>query len=1069
MRCNKPDIPAPARLRTNLFTWRARWGCKLQEYFVFLVALTTVMSPTSLYAQNVPITIQNIPAFAQWTNKGPMSNPVVVACGVVEGINRLGQLTKEGRPSTLTIGAEFSSLPQSVDQQQATLRKRINSLSRALKRPKNSTAAKTARAMLKKAQRSARELSEQVAWCRGFAPFSGRFPGSGSGNPPQQGRQPNPGQPVQDPLGDQLNSLFPDEMGPEHHCRGNSIVGTIAGAERSTVTLGNDEWLQSVDGAQGSFAFSDVPDGTYALYVEAPGVSYGPEHIITVDSQGVGCSIAFQSKSIGIPDAGVFHRRDHAVLRSAMDLSSVTENVTSASAQSTQSNAAQALLSTYGITLDSSDLVWGGEYAERLLSTMGSSWDTAWGPLPLNKASTWKLTAREQPNDISIVETDAGFQVVVTAAAFRYASGVPAIIEGQRGSFFSQRLQKATLRFITRNGRDSYVMNFILQNRFLMSTDVSGSGLTYYTTKEPDERFQRLSGEETLTLLTLLSEIPEGLRLKSSWLYLLRRANTVQHPILDDKDALFVGWSAEPGSPFVPYVEITQEGLLQDPKAQLETMIAAMTGILWDREVPDALRKEWITLGGWRKVSDGQWITDNPTEAFSRIPVGLYKGPQADFAASVATYISNGEQLRARSPKRYEFLKLYVMHGTRFLRKLREDLSFPVLNLWPDYSGPGGVREATAIVTGAASADKTIRGRLLLRGSDLRVDGAQWGRVAFKKRGDERSQMPARFELSCYPLKPDSEYGVSMEMRCDGLVSRYLPAGFYDVEYAYLQDQVGNVRIENRATLSWSVYINNYLELPPQPELIPGTQSISVERMLIEGRDVPVLKTQFRLLNHASFRGAYPEIQPDCPEGCSRRLTGRDQQGLIVGNLVTLSRAISPYTPSGRYGLRGITTYSKESLMKYFPFSSVPSENEYQMPFVNLVTADEDLEAPEVDINQIGVVARATRPDAPNGETRVRVTMRARDNKSGVGSLGFCLLSPRGRMMCQSFWDQRFITLVETEDPTQWREYVSNITLPAGSEPGVWGIENVYMEDKAGWTASQSLSELVEFKVESQG
>jgi hypothetical protein len=992
-----------------------------------------------------------------------MSNPLVVACGKIGGMNRLGQLRKEGKPSTLTIGAEFSSLPQSVDQQQANLRKRINSLSRALKRPKNSTAAKTARAMLKKAQRTAYELSQQVAWCRGFTPLSGGFPRSGRGNPPQQG-----GGPDRDPLGEQLDSLFPDEMGPDHHCQGNSIVGTIAGADKSTVTLGNDEWLQSVDGAQGSFAFSDVPDGTYSLYVEAPGVSYGPEHILTVDSRGEGCSIAFQAKSIGIPDAGVFHRRDHTLLRSARDLSSVAGNVTSASAQSTQSNTAQALLSDYGITLDSSDLVWSGEYAERLLSTMQSSWDTAWGPLPLNKSSTWKLTAREQPNDISITENDAGFQVVVTAAAFRYASGVPAIIEGQRGSFFSQRLQKATLRFITRNGRDTYVMNTILQNRFQMSTFASGSTLTYYTTKEPDERFQRLSGDETLTLLTLLSEIPEGIRLKRSWLYLLRRANTVQHPILKDKDALFVGCSAKPGSPFNPYVEITQRGLLQDPKAQLETMIAAMTGILWDVETPDALRKEWITLGAWREVSEGHWITDNPTEAFSRIPVGLYTGPQADFAASVATYISNGEELRARSPKRYEFLKLYVMHGTRFLRKLREDLSFPVLNLWPDYSGPGGVREATVIVTGAASADKRIQGRLLLRGSDPRIDGAQSGYVSFKKRGDERSETPSKFSLNCMAHRPDSEYRVSMEMRCEGYASRYLPSGFYDVEYAHLRDQVDNSRIENRATLSWSVYINNYLEPPPQPELIPGTQTISVERMSIEGRDVPVLKTQFRLLNHASFAGASQNVQPDCLEGCSRRLTGRHQQSLMVGNLVTLTQAISPHTPSGRYGLRSITTYSKEWLMKYFPFSSVPSENEYQMPFANLETEDEDLEVPEVDINQIGVVARAIRPEAPNGETRVRVTMRARDNKSGISDLGYCLLSPRGKMMCQGFYDQRFGTLVETEDPTQWREYVSNITLPAGSEPGVWGVENVYISDKAGWIVSRSLTELVEFKVESQ-
>jgi hypothetical protein len=70
--------------------------------------------------------------------------------------------------------------------------------------------------------------------------------------------------------------------------------------------------------------------------------------------------------------------------------------------------------------------------------------------------------------------------------------------------------------------------------------------------------------------------------------------------------------------------------------------------------------------------------------------------------------------------------------------------------------------------------------------------------------------------------------------------------------------------------------------------------------------------------------------------------------------------------------------------------------------------------------------------------------------------------------MCQGFYDQRFGTLVETEDPTQWREYVSNITLPAGSEPGVWGVENVYISDKAGWIVSRSLTELVEFKVESQ-
>jgi hypothetical protein len=85
---------------------------------------------------------------------------------------------------------------------------------------------------------------------------------------------------------DLIRSLFPDEIGPSHNCRGDLIEGLVANSSNSLVTLGNDDWLISADGSAGNFKFTDVPDGTYSLYAEGPGVTFGPEHIITVSSQG---------------------------------------------------------------------------------------------------------------------------------------------------------------------------------------------------------------------------------------------------------------------------------------------------------------------------------------------------------------------------------------------------------------------------------------------------------------------------------------------------------------------------------------------------------------------------------------------------------------------------------------------------------------------------------------------------------------------------------------------------------------------------------------------------------------
>ena len=60
-----------------------------------------------------------------------------------------------------------------------------------------------------------------------------------------------------------------------------------------------------------------------------------------------------------------------------------------------------------------------------------------------------------------------------------------------------------------------------------------------------------------------------------------------------------------------------------------------------------------------------------------------------------------------------------------------------------------------------------------------------------------------------------------------------------------------------------------------------------------------------------------------------------------------------------------------------------------------MATADPDLEAPELDLDSISIVAEPTRPEAPNGETLVTIVYYARDDKSGVGVVRYSLRDPQ--------------------------------------------------------------------------
>ena len=63
------------------------------------------------------------------------------------------------------------------------------------------------------------------------------------------------------------------------------------------------------------------------------------------------------------------------------------------------------------------------------------------------------------------------------------------------------------------------------------------------------------------------------------------------------------------------------------------------------------------------------------------------------------------------------------MHGYVYLSQIREDLTFEVLNFYPDYNYPGKIKRVDISVEGASNEDKILTVELELNILDKVFDG----------------------------------------------------------------------------------------------------------------------------------------------------------------------------------------------------------------------------------------------------------------------------------------------------------------------------------------------------------
>ena len=138
------------------------------------------------------------------------------------------------------------------------------------------------------------------------------------------------------------------------------------------------------------------------------------------------------------------------------------------------------------------------------------------------------------------------------------------------------------------------------------------------------------------------------------------------------------------------------------------------------------LRAGWINVSGWYEDTNATsgWVTTQQTEFVS--PYAHALNPNEDMAESISFYVENPAALLACCPEKYAFLRDRVMQGYRYISRVRPDLTFQVLNLFPDYTYPGKIVRVAITVEGAPEEDKLCTVEIQLHVLGGIFEGAQY-------------------------------------------------------------------------------------------------------------------------------------------------------------------------------------------------------------------------------------------------------------------------------------------------------------------------------------------------------
>ena len=722
-------------------------------------------------------------------------------------------------------------------------------------------------------------------------------------------------------------------------------------------------------------------------------------------------------------------------------------------------SASLALMRTYSVHLGPE---WSPGHAYKLLQTFESI------PQPKNHLddasstvdpSVWRLSNQHIQDDISM-EFRGGQQIVTIAEeAFVHATPLLAEIEGVRGRYFSKRLHHAAVRFVTDNGSDRYALERILQERYAVSINIPDySELTRHTTGEHAGRFSTFKSEELLALISMFEEFPRGMHRIEGLKYLVRRLDGTPHPTHPTADA--VAWTG------AGYIEFMESAFKEKGLDSIRRLILhEKAHFLWEYLFDDQLKQDWIELGGWFENPNDKdgWSTTKQVEFVSAYAHGV--NPNEDMAESISYYIVNPDKLRSRSPAKYEFIQNRIMHGTRYISRIREDLTFEVYNLYPDYVYPGRIIRVDIQVEGEPEEDKLITVEIELhRESDLDAARGAYIRV-FSEKG-------TFFDLPW--MEPVDANGTRVDsghiLRKQVTLSRYAADGYWAPDSIRIWDAQGNERHESQTDYGWKLYTNNPLSDCEPPEYVPNSMRLSLsEAATSQGRAYQIITARWKVVDKNEIKGVYAQMNDESRETYSRRENWGEYNRQTGEARVKL--IIPDYFQSGTYTVSTITMedVALNASSVYFTdwFGEHNNSGLDEPPAtIEIQTTNPDSTPPVLDLNRITIKAKPTQPAASNGETRVDITFKIKDNISGYARTDMLLRDPQGVTHFFRHYDVDFWDIYFSRDPKVYETYHKTIILPVGSPPGTWGLAEMTVYDKAQNALRADFTEIVRFEVE---
>ncbi len=725
-------------------------------------------------------------------------------------------------------------------------------------------------------------------------------------------------------------------------------------------------------------------------------------------------------------------------------------------------SASLRLMQKYSVYLSSE---WDAGLAYRLLKTFETVPQQVNNPYEQTDtvpASLWRLTDNHVQDDITVEFINRQTIVTIAAEAFTHADPLLAEIDGVRGRFFSKRLHQAVVRFVTDNGADRMALERILQERYAVSLNVPDyTELTSNTTAEHAERFTTFKNEELIAIATMFEEYPQGMHKIAGLKYLVRRLDGTPHPLYPSAPA--VAWTTS------GYIEFMESAFQAQGSDYINRLILhEKAHFLWEHLFDDQLIQDWIELGGWYENPDDTdgWSTTKQHEFVSAYAHG--KNPNEDMAESISFYIVNPDKLRSRAPAKYQFIQDRVMHGTRYISKIREDLTFEVYNLYPDVMYPGRIIRVDIQVNGEPMEDKQVVIELELhKTGDL--DTAQASQVRIL------SPTGTFFDLWLFPIGSDgeSEIGASHLLRGGITISRFAADGYWAPDAITLTDAQGNERHESQVDFGWKLYMKNPLADKEAPTYVKNSMKLSLSEGIEDGRRYHILTARWQIREDNEVTNIYAQANDVNDETYSRRTEKYGTYNKETGE-ATVELVIPDYYQTGTYAVNYIsmTDIGLNQRGVYFTKSQGVLRDEQEIidelpATIEVETINPDSTPPVLDLNRVTVTAVPTNPEQPNGETQVDITFRVKDNISGYSATEIYLRDPHGVMHFFRHYHDEFHKIYFSDNPAVYATYHKTIILPVGSIPGTWGIAQMTVTDKAQNKLLADFTEIVRFEIES--